>query len=248
MYAWKCWRETRWLFFGYLAGLLACGFGTVLFRILRYRDPNLGWAVKWNWTPEAALGVWLETIGGLAGGGWIVIIFAGLTLGAATVGDEFQQKTLEFLLTRPRGRRYFIWTNWLVGVFEVLAMCVAAGATTMLLLLLATRTLATWKIWAILPILFVTATVFFSLTYFLTTVVRSGREGSAYALATVLVYAAASLALERYGMKTLPAISNLLVAALKPEEVYPLGALAGWMVVALAFPLVSQWIFERAEI
>lgn len=238
MYAWKYWRDTRWRFFGYLAGLLACAVGLVSSR----------WGFMRLGTPAGVLGYWHDSIGGLAGGGWIVMVFAGLALGASGVGDEFKTGTLEFLLTRPRLRRHFIWTGWLVGALELLTMSTTAIAVTMLLLIALTRTLATWAIWSILPILFVSAVVLFSLTYLCMLLARSGREGLGWSLGIVLIYMGASVVVDKLWKTSLPGLSDLLVRTLKPDETYPFVPLAGWILFSLAFPMVAQWLFKRADI
>ena len=187
----------------------------------------------------------------LVGPGSLVLIFAGLTLGASGVGEEYAQGTLDFLLTRPRSRKYFVWTDWLTGVGTLLLMVALAVALSLANLAFIARSALTWRLLATIIPLFVIGAVNYSLTSFVTTLTKNVSSGLTYSLGLILAAALLPVAVHAEWQVNLPSLANLLEIskwATTPGVHFPALATLGWCLIALAFPLVTQFFFERVEL
>ena len=101
MYLWKCWRETRFftIVFVTIAGAVmpvtaALSSGTHFME--EFGRPAFTSALT---TILVGMSLWLGVIGALHG---------------------FDDKTVQFLFTKPRSRTSFVWIGWAVGCAELL--------------------------------------------------------------------------------------------------------------------------------
>jgi ABC-type transport system involved in multi-copper enzyme maturation permease subunit len=249
MYIWKCWRESRGRIITFLILLVSTG---VLFAWLAATLPRGSGDGAPRMTAADAWRGTLLTLGSM------IVGFAGLGLGASGIGEEFEQGTVEFLLTRPRRRRYFVWTGWATGaaaLFIMIALDVLASFVT---LAYATEFAANWKLLVVIVPLFVFGAVVYSLTYFMTALLKNGRAGLSTSLGLFVLYCLLPVALNLpwvvdflHRRINLPTPVDVLLAskwATLPGAHFPLVTTVGWCLVALAFPLAAQFFFERAEV
>lgn len=242
MYAWKWWRENRK-------------------RAITYLILLVGLAVLFAWnasTQPLRPGDWAHQIPAaelwriaLIGFGSIIVAFAGLGLGASGVGEEFAQGTVEFLLTRPRRRRYFVWTGWATGLATLFTMIALAVLASFVTLVYVMKSAGNWKLLAIIVPLFVLGAVVYSLTYLMTALVKSGRKGLNLTLGLILIDLLLPVAVHMRWQIVLPSFVDVLEAskwATVPGAHFPLMVILGWSLVALVFPLATQFLFERAEV
>ena len=110
------------------------------------------------------------------------------------------------------------------------------------------RGMAFWKLAALAPLMLLFTMVFFGLTYLGTVLMRDGKNGLALAVFTVLVYEIASFLLERRWGIELPSFIGLLRPVVQGDKPFAFGLLAFWTALALACPLVAQWVFERRDV
>lgn len=238
MYLWKCWHDTRATFFTLLGAVLALGafggyvaldpFGWIAAKPLESR-------VVWEGSADALLGTMLG-----------VLPAAGLVLGALGVGVEFEKRTADFLLTRPRSRRTFLWTSWGLGAAQMVVLVLVSN-----LFRLASpgfhRVEGLGDFLRSVVALSTLALVYYSLTYLMTTLARNSRNGTALALAAIVVYGGFYMWLMVwYDIHILPFFLELSFRSLYPVADFPL-TVAGWLAVCLALMLVAQFRFERAE-
>jgi ABC-type transport system involved in multi-copper enzyme maturation permease subunit len=231
-YIWKSWRDTRGLFFVLLAIALFNG-AMIVYAAL---DP-FGWpAADRQFFVEATLGVAL-----------VFLPFTGLLLGALGVGTEFERRTAEFLLTRPRPRRWFLWVNWAVGAAELLLVVLVMNLFRLAPLGSARFRVESWGGF-IRPMvaLWTLALVMYSVTNFMTTLARNSKNGTGLALAAFSVYVTAFLVLRKWFGIEIPFFEELIRASHTADGA-ALTTLAGWLAVALAFTLAAQFYFDRAE-
>jgi len=248
MYFWKCWRDGRSRFTLYLIVVpVTCVLFTIIlatqgpFITVGKRGPVSGGAQLWSQVATIILGGVVS----------LIILLAALTLAVASIGEEYKEKTLDFLLTRPRPRRYWVWTCWSVGVCEILGLVFAGVVGTFGALTYVSGYVYTWRLLVTTLPLFVGAVAVYSLTYLLTMLTRSSERGLSYGLGILFIDLFLPLAGD-YWHVHLPSVMSLMHAgcgwATSNSVAFPLGNLVLYIVVALAFPLAAQLVLERAEV
>ena len=94
--------------------------------------------------------------------------------------------------------------------------------------------------------------VAYGLTYFMTVVARSGRQGLTYGIGILfidlLLPAAVILLLECPSPFGLGFHDSRMQMVYRSSGAFPAGALVLWTVIALAFPFAAQLVLERAEV
>jgi ABC-type transport system involved in multi-copper enzyme maturation permease subunit len=173
-------------------------------------------------------------------------------LGASGVGEEFKERTADFLLTQPRPRRYWIWTGWSVGVSELAVMaCLAVGATFGTLTYL-TGYVYTWRLLAATLPLIVGGVAVYGLAYFMTVVARHGRQGLSYSIGILFISLLLPFAVYYYWKVNFPSVLGFMIAGCNwvtsTKMAFPIGGLVLWTVIALVFPVAAQLVLERAEV
>lgn len=235
MYLWKCWRDTRSAFLGIVAGLLAIG----IFGAYVQFDP-FGWIAA---KPESSRLLWHVLSDALGASLKGVIPIAGFILGAMGVGVEFERGTADFLLTRPRSRRSFLWTSWCLGAAQILTLVPLALAITWL-----TRPdfpAARPGSFSRVPLAICTVAVLtYSLTYLMTTLARNSRNGIGLSVAAIMGYTFLHMWLILWHGFTVPLIWELPE---HPDRV-DAGVWFGWLAACLTLMVVTQFRFERAEV
>jgi len=247
MYFWKYWRDTRTQFIGSLIVLPAL---CILFTVVAVKatgpDAILkgapSFAHAWSTTTEIVVGGWAS----------IFTLIWGLLLGAASLGEEFKEKTMDFLLVRPRDRSYWAWMGWLAGVCELSVMVVLAVATTFATLIYLTGRVQTWLLLATILPLALGGAVAYGVTYFMALLARNGRQGQSYGIGLLVIDLLLPAAVYYYWHVSFPSVLGFMMSACKwcgsGPGAFPAGSLVLWIAVALAFPFAAQLLLERAEV
>jgi ABC-type transport system involved in multi-copper enzyme maturation permease subunit len=240
MYLWKCWRDTRSSFFAFLSTLLAAGAYAAYVKF----DP-FGWIAA---KPMDSRILWQSLATGLLDTTVLFVPLAGgLFLGALGVGMEFEKGTADFLLTRPRTRRYFLWTSWGLGAAQIVVLMLVGclfrlarlglrpieGPGDFLRSLVALCTLALFC---------------YTVTYLMTTLSRNSRNGTALAILAITGYEGLYAWLHFWYGIEIPFFGHLLKRDSHTAAGFSLAFVAGWLAVCLALMLVAQLRFERAEV
>jgi ABC-type transport system involved in multi-copper enzyme maturation permease subunit len=247
MYVWKCWRDSRSRFIVSVIALLAlCVFFTYMeakfaFGMIGAAPPS---SVSQTWSHATSF-----VLGGVAS---LFTLLCGLVMGASGPGEEFKERTADFLLVRPRRRSYWIWTGWFVGVLELSAMVFLAGATTFGTLIYLTGHVQTWRPLATAVPLAIGGAVAYGLTYFMTVVARNGQQGLTYGFGIFFINLLLPAAAIYYRNFHPPSVLEFMLGACKwvagTSRAFPTGSLVLWIAVALAFPFAAQLLLERAEV
>ncbi len=210
MYWLKCWRDMRSSFFTF--------FGTLLISYLFYCAVVLDW---FGWVEGRALGAqpadWHYTAVFTVK---LVLFLMGLaSFLFATEGlpRDFERKTMPYLLTRPRSRRYFLAVNWTTAV--LLLIVLLAGGLLLEALLPAPLTRPTspfrWIRWAQMSVVVtIPAIVIYSFTFCLCILLRSARNGLRFAFGITLMYSLLTTYLAQFGIE-LPNLVSFAASALQ---------------------------------
>jgi hypothetical protein len=239
MYLWKCWRDTRSAFLGIVACLLAIG----IFGAYVQFDP-FGWIAA---RPESSRLLWHVVCDALGASLMELIAVAGLILGAMGVGVEFERGTADFLLTRPRSRRSFLWTSWCLGAAQILTLVPLALAANWL-----TRpdlTAARPGLFPRVPLaMCAVALLIYSLTYLMTTLARNSRNGIGLSVAALTGYTLLHVWLILWHGITVPLVWELPQRPDRLDAGVWFGFLLGCLAVCLTLMAATQFRFERAEV
>ena len=228
MYIWKCWRETRLFCIVFLIIAAAVMPATAVVSMGTHFMEEFGTSAFTSALASIlmGMGLWLGVIGALHG---------------------FDDKTVQFLFTKPRRRAYFVWIGWAVGCVELLVVgLVNLFAGWLTLSIYSSHPLSSDVFGSLenhdFVFFFVLSLFTYSQTYAFTAVLRNGVNGLGACLGSGIVYDVLVLTLRlRWNIhvplvgETMgslpPGISNLL-----------------WMVVGLCFVLAGQVVVERAEV
>lgn len=242
-YLWKCWRDSRSAFLFVLTAMLA---NSALGLYAAY-DP-FGWiAAKEEW-PRT---LWLTTTQALMLTMVGLVPVAGFVLGAVGVGTEFERRTADFLLTRPRSRRSMLWISWALGAAQMVALVILS---ILLVRITGHQGAAVKNIRGMVGMCIV-ALVIYSVTYLMTTLSRSSRHGLSLGLLAFIAYTGLGVWLQLWYEIKIPNMWDMVFSSGRREVLdagfasdLPVSAWFGWLAVCLAMVLASQWRFERAEV
>lgn len=243
MYLWKCWRDTRIRFIFILTSMLVIW---VLYLLLQIRRSGHPLAVVLYWQDFTATA-------------WTFLPHCLLAMGLAILGpgEEFAQGTADFLFTRPRSRRYFVWASWAIGAVQILFIVSVYVLAAFLGAVYMTRTIYTWKFLAIVLPAFVMCLIAYGIVYLMTALQRSGRAGFGFGLALIVAYGFLEGLLRLrwsihlpYPQNLMPPFAYLVRGAHAPAPAFhfPMAGVVGWTLFALACPLLAQFYIERREV
>jgi len=247
MYVWKCWRDSR---SNFIVRVIAM---PVLCVFLIYMNVKFGFGVIRGGPPSLVSQVWSSVTSFVLGGvASVFTLLFGLVMGASGPGEEFKERTADFLLVRPRRRSYWVWTWWSVGVLELSAMALLTAVTTFGTLIYLTGHVQTWRLLATAVPLALGGVVAYGLTYFMTVVARNGREGLSYGFGILFINLLLPAAAIYYPNLHLPSVLEFMHGACKwiagASRAFPSGSLLLWTAIALALPFAAQLLLERAEV
>ena len=255
MYYWKYWRDTRRGVFVYL-GLLAVF--AVIWLAGMYRANRIH-----NIADDPAT-LWAMVLGITVALCYLCALVMGFVTGSNSVGADIGNGTGDFLLTRPRSKRYFIWAGWLAGITELFALIGLTGLIVFSAAFLASRPDLRHVSFAPesqvndaasvflngVATIALTAAIIFGLTYFLTVLFRSGQRGVIASLAILFGYSIGSSLLENWAGITLPRLNFLHGNSDANFHWYQAARfqIPCWTLFSLAFPVAAQINIERRDI
>lgn len=252
MYLWQYWRDTRRGVYIYLGALFLYALIWVPGMIHFNRIHHVFGSRKDLWGAALSM-TFAATL--------LCVVIMPFVLGNNNVGSEIGKGTGDFLLTRPRPRRYFVWTGWAAGMAELLAVMaitalVALGSMTLVI------GPALWRQarWTDRPFpqvptmsvplaalsLVLTAATIFGLTYFLTVLFKSAGRG--VKVSFVILYASATVLLLGAGIPPLGSHFARQAGALVSWYLAPRVEIPFLTILALAFPLAAQVALSRSDI
>jgi ABC-type transport system involved in multi-copper enzyme maturation permease subunit len=228
MYVWKCWRDTRAFFF-------------ILLMIAAAAMPVAAVVcVGTHLLEDFGTMAFMSTFG-------LLLILMAVGLGTLGAIQEFTDKTVHFLFTKPRSRAYFVWTGWIVGCVELLTIAAVNLASGWLTLAHYSKNPFSSVLFGsirrqdVVGVLIYTLIVY-SITYALTAVLRDGLKGLGASVGITI------------GFQAVTAVARLRLKIDIPTPPLPIGSLPTamsnivWIIVALLFVVGAQLVVQRAEV
>ena len=227
MYLWKCWRDTRVLFVVSLV---------VALIVMPTSVVVLGTGLLTDSGPAAVS----STL-------FLVTSLMALAVGALGASEQFGDRTIHFLYTKPRRRAYFVWVNWALGCAELGVVAVVNILIGWAVLSRYAKTRADVGLWGLLngqPIagILIYCLLLYCLTYSLTAMLRNGLRGLGASIVGASFCQAFAILLRARWQVRVP---------IPAEQIGPLSPLISgmiWTVLALSFIFATQFVVERAEI
>jgi len=186
MYFRYCWKQTRGRWIGAL--MLFTALGLLSARVSVPSPARMAENIRrfhhWRWTWQDA---WTEGANMFTAFACFLGVLVGMGIGASGVGEDCSRQAEHFLFTRPRSRRYFVWTGWLAGVSQICFVIFVGSATLGISLGLLTHHFVADLLLSTTARILVPATVALSLSHCLTALGRNPRNGI---LSTAGVYIA----------------------------------------------------------
>ena len=259
MYFWKFWHDTRRAVFIYLGLLLVAA---VLWLAGMYRASRGG---RISGSPEMQ---WLVIVGIMFALSYLCALVMAFVIGNNNVGSDIGKGTGDFLLTRPRSRRYFVWSGWIAGIAELTALIFTTAVIVFALSVLATGAVwrkipsplhftinsqgqaGTFDVPLMVATVLLTASVIYGLTFFMSVVFRSGQRGVVWSIAILFGYSILSSVLKQFAGITLPSVNFADLASHTATAWYlaPGIQIVGWTLLSVAFPVAAQLSLDRADI
>jgi ABC-type transport system involved in multi-copper enzyme maturation permease subunit len=135
VFFWNCWLRNRFRLVAYLA--LGCALVLLATLPVTMKLVHGHWVWAHPKTVADAMEVWHYAAERVALVMIFLLLFAAADLGSLGVGESAARREYDFLLTRPRPRRHFVWSAFLAGMAQLclLALVPLAVALTTLLVL-----------------------------------------------------------------------------------------------------------------
>jgi len=215
-------------------------------------DSAAGWSIDRSPTAFQIISAWRTALWfGLGGLCAVLVVMAAFLLGASCLGREFDYGTLEFLLTLPRHRAYFVWVAWAVSIAELLLMITLAVLLAFWILATLGPGVYTWRFPAMILYLFVGGAVVFGLTQFMAVVLRNSVRGLSWSLGIFLLHLFMAFAINSWANVHFPSLVDLILEsrwAADPTKPVVGLALGGWAILAAAFPILTRSVFVRFDV
>lgn len=247
MYFWICWFTRRYRLIIYLTLAVAL---TVLGCLPEAFDfPNGHWALGQMTAMRVAM-VWdagtLYTVGLML----VVMLFAAADLGALAMGEDSRRRELDFLLTRPKSRSYFIWTSWLAGLTELFPLMILPIATSIIVLFWMTHSIQGGVLIRTSLILFVMAAAMYALVFSFSSLSQTAQNG--LQIAGFVVFLFAGYRYLRSDAWFDPTYHSEFWGAFDwietRHQLFPDANLLILLGVVLVLPLVARARFERKDL
>jgi len=253
VFFWNCWLRNR----SRLVAYLVLGCALMLLATLPVTMKSV--RGHWVWVHPAntadAFNAWSMGVEHVAVVMIFLLLFFAADLGSLGVGESAAQKEHDFLLTRPRPRRHFVWTAYFAGIAQLFLEALISLGVSLTTLFLLTSSLFARQLWLLTLGAFALSALAFSVAFALSTATGSNRNGFELVFSLLIIYYAVRDVLwELWGWG--------FVGGIRFGSVYASGAydwlLSGdhvrylvllLMVAATALlPLLAQLAFERKDL
>lgn len=247
MYFWICWYTKRYRLVIYLTLAIVLTFMGCLPEALEYQGGH--WFLP-KMTPPLVTRIWdsgtVNTIGVLI----VVMLFAAADLGALAMGEDSKRRELDFLLTRPKPRNYFVWTSWLAGLTELVPLLALPILISVIVMFYMTNALYPGVLVRMSLALFAMAASMYAMVFLFSTLSGTPQNGLQIAGFVVFLYAGFNYARSEawfnggFHAKSWSAFDWFE----ESHQLFPHANLLVLICVTLALPLIAQVGFKRKDL
>ena len=251
MFFYNCWLRNRFRLVAYL--VLGCAL--VLIGTL---PVTIKWTHgRWVWvhprTVSDAVEAWRFGFEHVALAMIFLLLFSAADLGSLGAGESAARKEYDFLVTRPRPRRHFVWTAWLAGLTQLCLLTLIPLAVAVTTLYALTTQLCPDRSWLLSLGAFELSVLVFSATFALSLATGSSRSGFEIVFSLLVVYYAVKQAVGGVGLYVSFWLRQNSYAAgaydwLLTGRQVRYGVLVLMLAAAAALPFVAQYGFERKDL
>lgn len=255
MYFRACWFNRRYRLIAYMALTLCLAvLASLPAGLERYQDH---WTVVRIISQEGLALVWNTGVGNTLAAMLVALVFIAADLGALGLGDDSEQRYLDFLLSRPRSRAHLVWTSWLAGLTQLLPLLVLPLLTSLGVLAALTHALLPGNLLRLSVPLFAMAAAMYTLAFFMATATASARQGYELAALVAVLFLGYKAILSgegelEYAMWRTNWLWEYLRSAydwyLSPHQVFPLANLLFVAAAILFLPCLAQLSFARRDL
>jgi hypothetical protein len=186
VFFWNCWVRNRYRLLAYLASGCALVLMGTLPVTMAMRHGHWVWVHPRTLTDAQA--VWNMGVEHVALVMIFLLLVAGADLGSLGVGESAAQKEYDFLLTRPRRRRHFVWTAYGAGLAQLSLMALVPLAVAMVTLYALTSHLCPGQLGPLSLGALVASLLVFSSAFALSVATGSSRTGFELAFCLIFAY------------------------------------------------------------
>jgi ABC-type transport system involved in multi-copper enzyme maturation permease subunit len=186
VFFWNCWVRNRYRLLAYLAAGCALVLLGTLPVTTAWIHGHLVWVHPRTLTDARA--VWNIGVEHVALVMIFLLLVAGADLGSLGVGESAAQKEYDFLLTRPRRRRHFVWTAYGAGLAQLGLMTLVPLAVAMMALYALTSRFCPNLLWPLTVGALVACCLVFSAAFALSVATGSSRTGFELAFCLIFAY------------------------------------------------------------
>ncbi|HEV2348532.1 MAG TPA: hypothetical protein VG028_01670 [Terriglobia bacterium] len=247
MYFWTCWYTKRYRLVIYLTLAIVLTFMGCLPEALEYRGGH--WFLS-KMTTALVTRIWeagtVNTIGVLL----VVMLFAAADLGALAMGEDLKRRELDFLLTRPKPRNYFVWTSWLAGLTELVPLLAFPILTSILVMFYTTHALHAGVLVRMSLAIFAMTAAMYALVFLFSTLSGTTQNGLQIAGFVVFLYAGLNYARSEawFNGGYHPIFWGALDWFEPSHQLFPSSNLIVLICVTFALPVIAQTGFKRKDL
>ncbi len=253
MFFWTCWLRNRYRLVAYLV----IGCALVLLGTLPVTMKSVHG--HWVWVQPAsaadARDVWRFGIEHVLLAMIFLLLFSAADLGSLGVGESAARKEYDFLLTRPRPRRHFVWTAWLAGLSQLCLLTLIPLVVAITTLYFLTSRMYPVPLWPRSVGTFILSLLVFSGAFTLSVATGSNRSGFELAVSLLIINYVAqrmSWAFAFWGVShgrpfTSPIYSEGAYGLLNDPHLRYI-VLSVMVAAAAVLPLLAQFGFEKKDL
>ena len=186
MFFWNCWVRNRLRLVAYL--VLGCALVLLGTLPVTMKSVHGHWVWVHPKTVVDAMDAWRFGVEHVLLAMIFLLLFSAADLGSLGVGESAARKEYDFLLTRPRARRHFVWTAWLAGFTQLCLLALIPLAVAVTTLYALTSRLYLDRLWPLSLGAFELSVLVFSGTYALSLATGSSRNGFELVFSLLVIY------------------------------------------------------------
>ena len=186
MFYWNCWLRNRLRLVAYL--VLGCALALLATLPVTMKSVHGHWEWVHPATAGNAMDAWRFGVEHAALVMIFLLLFSAADLGSLGVGESAASKEYDFLLTRPRQRRHFVWTAWLAGFTQLCLLALIPLAVVVSTLYALTSYLFPHRLWLLSLGAFELSVLVFSGAFALAITTGSSRSGFELVFALLIIY------------------------------------------------------------